>query len=246
MAQKKKSFPVGSYGYRVQKLMIDSGMNSADLYDVMLENGTDSKDSKYTAVRHALGNPNYQHVKRLHEYFQVSADYLLGFDKEHTGLSEEAENRLQAMNRNHPSELKVLDLMLRDGSGFMELLARIAEIERFCHRKAELQTTLAFFNREAARLIDTPCPKNAAAKVKHLEECRQVENSIRETEAQLKAIGNETAYLAAAYDASRLFSNMLEKIMPEDKYLSDPDAVPFEDDLRAEGMQQACHSDPLK
>lgn len=253
MAQKKKYFPVGSYGHRVQELMKSRGMNSADLYDVMIYDetvggGTDNIQSKYAAVRHALGNPKYQHIQRLHDYFNVSADYLLGIDDGHAGLSEEAENYLQAMKSNHPLELKVLDLMLRNGSGLMELLTRIVDIERFCHRKAELEKTLIFFNREATRLIDSsPEPVENPAEepeklkeqqkeqdLKFLEKCRRVENIIQKTEGQLKAIGSDTAYVAAAYDAATLFSNMLRNIMPENKYLQDPSAEPFTDALTAE------------
>ena len=223
--------------------MKSRGMNSADLYDVMMYDetvggGTEDIQSKYAAVRYALGHPKYQHIQRLHDYFNVSADYLLGIDDGHAGLSEEAENYLQSLKSNHPLELKALDLMLRNGSGLLELLSRIVDIERFCHRKAELETTLTFFNREATRLIDAGAgPEEPEQQEEFLEECRRVEKTIREKEDQLKAIGGDTAYVAAAYDAATLFSSMLRNIMPEDKYTRDPEAKPFVEDLRAEEDQ---------
>lgn len=258
MAQRKKYFPVGTYGYRVQELMKSRGMNSADLYDVMMYDetiggGTEDTQSKYAAVRYALGHPKYQHIQRLHDYFNVSADYLLGIDEGHAGLSEEAENYLQAMQSNHPLELKVLDLMLRDGSGLIELLSRIVDIERFCHRKAELETTLSVLTRKASDLIDNPPPwpekdepmteetyLESIRMEAHIEECKKTENDITETEKQLKAIGSDTTYVAASYDAATLFSSMLRTIMPEDKYLRDPDAKPFVEDLKAEEFRIAA------
>lgn len=238
MSKRENYFPIGIYGHRVRELKKSRGLTNAELYDVMDIGVTDEYSSKNRAVNHALKNPNYRHIKNLHDYFNVSADYLLGIDEGHAGLSEEAENYLQAMQSNHPLELKVLDLMLRDGSGLMEILSRIVDIERFCHRKAELETALTFFNREATRLIDAKSgPEDPEQQEEFREECRRVEKTIRETEDQLKAIGGDTAYVAAAYDAATLFSSMLRNIMPEDKYTRDPEAKPFVEDLRAEDYQ---------
>ena len=238
MDKREKHFPYEIYRHRVQELKKSRGMTNSELYDVMDIGGTDSYSSRNRAVNSALKNPNYRHIEKLHEHFNVSADYLLGFDEGHAGLSEEAENYLQSLKSNHPLELKALDLMLRNGSGLLELLSRIVDIERFCHRKAELETALTFFNREATRLIDAKSgPEDPEQQEEFREECRRVEKTIREKEDQLKAIGGDTAYVAAAYDAATLFSSMLRNIMPEDKYTRDPEAKPFGEDLRAEEYQ---------
>ena len=214
MDKREKHFPYEIYRHRVQELKKSRGMTNSELYDVMDIGGTDSYSSRNRAVNSALKNPNYRHIEKLHEHFNVSADYLLGFDEGHAGLSEEAENYLQSLKSNHPLELKALDLMLRNGSGLLELLSRIVDIERFCHRKAELETTLTFFNREATRLIDAKSgPEDPEQQEEFREECRRVEKTIRETEDQLKAIGGDTAYVAAAYDAVRSLASYVFKVI---------------------------------
>lgn len=209
MANKIKSFPIDSVGYRVTKLAEKKGLKKNDLYKIMIPEGaSEGLDSQNHAVNAALasGTMGINKLKHLAEYFHVSTDYLLGLG-DNNGLSEDAALTMQLLTK---EEAAMLSRILSRTEDVQQLLQDLCRAEHAAGEIGELQKKYEEDVKEAEAL-------NAVTGMPAVQDLLKtwgatMSTDLPETRQHLDAAGYMLE--AVKHRAGREFENMIEDLIP--------------------------------